>query len=423
MLLAALVVLNALCLVCGLLLNVELLNRAGADMPLQSLHSLDIYGQILAAVSVCLFTWRLCILAHRRFGKPRQLWISIALSTALAAPLTWWVQGAVPDVIADNFPASLRVSSLYAYVTKKGLLYDSLQIPNMPYQAYRDRGEGKAFIANLGVLMSAQGSYVEQIDRNFQGFAVAVFRGYTRRNADALYERVQGDVVPQADDIVRAYTQLEVLRATGIPGNPWKPIAWPAQGQALEYVPSVDDYARSLKPGLRSREAITNADEVRYMARQALGPLYVSGMDLYATRQQFNAYLPGIANNMAFDVAHTDIHGQEGVDVLKNMWFVPWSLLSGLFMGALNIVGLALALAERVGFLDVKHRRIVRFSAIAAIVVVPLFAGNSIIKSTGYKAAFRSVERGPTLVAGVFHWAMSAEAMLYNLTKPLLKAE
>ncbi|MCT7339985.1 hypothetical protein N5K55_02750 (plasmid) [Pseudomonas aeruginosa] len=65
-------------------------------------------------------------------------------------------------MIAEKFPASLRVYSLYAYVTKKGLLYDSLQIPGVPYQEHRDTGDGKAFIANLGVLMSVQGSYVEK---------------------------------------------------------------------------------------------------------------------------------------------------------------------------------------------------------------------------------------------------------------------
>jgi hypothetical protein len=422
MLLAALVVLNALCLICGLLFNAELLNRAGADIPLQNLHSLEIYGQILAAISVCLFTWRLCIWAHRRFGKTQYLWVSIAVATTLAAPATWWVQGAVPDYIADKFPVSLRVYSLYAYVTKKGLLYDALQIPNMPYQEYRNKGEGKAFIANLGVLMSVQGSYVEQIDRNFQGFATAVFRGYTRRNATSLYDRVQGDVVDKADAILRAYTQLEAMRAMGMPGHPWKPITWPAQGQALDFTPSVDDYASSIKPGLRSREAISNSYEVRYMAKQALGPLYVDGMNLYASRKQFDDYLPGIAANMAFDVAHTDIRGEEGVNVLKNMWFVPWSLLSGLFMGALNIVGMVLAAAERRSLI-LKSRRIVRLTAITAIIVIPLLAGNAIITSPGYRSAFRNVERGPTLVSVVFHWAMSAEAILYNLTKPLLKAE
>jgi hypothetical protein len=82
--------------------------------------------------------------------------------------VTWWFQGAAPDWIAEKFPGSLRVSSLYAYVTKKGLLYDSLTIPRIPYKDYKEHGEGKAFIANLGVLMSVQGSY-ERIDKNFQG--------------------------------------------------------------------------------------------------------------------------------------------------------------------------------------------------------------------------------------------------------------
>ncbi|UPT36280.1 hypothetical protein [Pseudomonas amygdali] len=58
MLLAVLTVLNALCLIGGLLFNAELLNKAGTDIPLKNLQALEIYGQSLAAVSVCLAAWR-----------------------------------------------------------------------------------------------------------------------------------------------------------------------------------------------------------------------------------------------------------------------------------------------------------------------------------------------------------------------------
>ncbi|HHH9441306.1 TPA: hypothetical protein ACP32N_003243 [Pseudomonas aeruginosa] len=422
MLLVALVVLNAICLICGMIFNAELLNMAGADVPLKQLQSLEIYSQILAAVSVCLFAWRVCIWAHRRWGGAQYIWWSILASTLLTAPLTWVVQGEAPDLIAEKFPSTLRVFSLYAYVTKKGLLYDALQIPGVPYSTYRNSGEGKAFIANLGVLMSVQGSYVLQIDRNFQGFATAVFRGYTRRNADSLYERLQEEVVPDAEDVIREYVKLEAFRATRVPGYEWKPIVWSQSGEELGFKPTVRQYAQSIKPGLRTREEIANSVEVRYMAKEALGPLYVKGMDVLASRAKFDEYLPGIASNMAFDVAHTDIQGEQGLSVLKHMWFVPWSLLSGLFMGALNIVGLVLSAVERKGLIQ-GRRRLVRGTAILLIVAVPLFSGNAIIQSSGYRTAFRSIEKGPTILAGIFHWAMSAEAILYNLTKPLLKAE
>ncbi|MBX6776290.1 hypothetical protein MXF29_26695 [Pseudomonas sp. NC26] len=422
MLLIALVVLNAVCLISGLLFNAELLNMAGADIPLKQLQTLEIYSQILASASVCLFAWRMCIWAHRRWGGGQYIGLSIALSTIVAAPATWWIQGEAPDVIAEKFPASLRVYSLYAYVTKKGLLYDSLQIPGVPYQEHRDTGDGKAFIANLGVLMSVQGSYVEKIDQNFFGFAAAVFTGYTRRNGDWLYGRIQDEVVPQIEDIARTYAKLEAFRAAGLPGNEWKPIAWPKAGEELGYEPTLDDFARSIKPGLRSRQSILNSAEVRYFAKEAMGPLYVNGMDVLASRQQFDKYLPGIAKNMAFDVAHTDIHGEQGLNVLKNMWFVPWTLISGLFMGALNLVGLVLSAVEQRGLIQ-GRRRLVRLGAVVVIVIVPLIYGNSIIQSAGYRTAFRSIEKGPTIMAGIFHWAMSAEAMLYDLTKPLLKAE
>ncbi|EGH04011.1 MULTISPECIES: hypothetical protein [Pseudomonas syringae group genomosp. 2] len=421
MLLAVLTVLNALCLIGGLLFNAELLNKAGADIPLKNLQALEIYGQSLAAVSVCLAAWRLCIWAHGKWGHQQHLMRSILLSTVVLAPLTWWVQGVVPDAIAEAFPADLRVYSLYAYVTKKGLLYDSVQIPGIPYQEYRDKGEGKAFIANLGVLMSVQGSYVEQIGHNFQGFAQTVFKGYTRRNADRLYSRLQAEVIPVFDDIAREYAKVEALRRSGVAGNKRKPLALP--NAALQQAPpSAEDYALAMPSGLRSRQAMANTAQVRGMARQVLGPLYVEGMDLLVTPNQFNTYLNGIASNMASDVARTDVHGAQSLSVLKNMWFVPWSLLSGLFMGALNIVGLLLSTVEQRAFIQ-KRLVAVRAAAVALIVVVPLLAGNAIIQSPGYRTAFKDIEAGPTLMAGVFHWAMSAEAMLYNLTRPLLNAE
>lgn len=418
--LIALVVLNALYLVCSLLFNAELLNYAGADIPLKKLEILEIYSQVLAATSMCLLVWRLC---YRRYhGKGRKLWISLAVATAIVTPTTWWFQGAAPDWIAEQFPASLRVSSLYAYVTKKGLLYDSLTIPRIPYKEFKDEGEGKAFIANLGVLMSVQGSYVERIDKNFQGFSAAVFRGYTARNGDALYERLQETVVLRIEDILRAYTRLEGFRAAGIPGNEWRPIKWPAGGAELGYHPSSEEYAQSINPGVRSRDAIANTAEVRHMAKSALGPLYVKGMNLLSTREQYQSYLPGVADNMAYDVAHTDIRGTEGLNVVKNMWFIPFSLLSGLFFGAISLVVLIISGIEALRRLPGRIR-FVRPVAIIFIVALPLVVGNEIVDSPGYKDAFRSLGKQPVLMASVFNWAMSSEAMLYNLTKPLLNAE
>jgi hypothetical protein len=418
--LIALVVLNALYLLCSLLFNAELLNYAGADIPLRKLEVLETYSQVLAATSMCLLVWRICYRRYR--GKGRVLWLSLAISTLVVTPVTWWFQGAAPDWIAEKFPGSLRVSSLYAYVTKKGLLYDSLTIPRIPYKDYKEHGEGKAFIANLGVLMSVQGSYVERIDKNFQGFAAAVFRGYTARNGDALYERLQETVVPSIDDISRAYAKYEGFRAGGIPGNEWRPIKWPDARGELSYQPSVDEYARSINPGVRSREVLANTTEVRHMAKTALGPLYVRGMNLLATREQFQSYLPGIADNMADDVAHTDIHSAEGLNVVKNMWFIPFSLLSGLFFGAISLVVLIISGVEAWRRLPGRIR-FVRPVAIATIVIVPLVVGNSIVDSPGYRDAFRSSGKQPVVLASVFHWAMSSEAMLYNITRPLLKAE
>ena len=178
MLLVLLVSLNAACLLAGLLFNAELLNVAGTDIPLKKLQDLEVYSQILASVTVCLAGWRVCIWTHRRWGGEKYLWHSVGVMTLVAAPATWWVQGEALDLIAEKFPHTLRVSSLYAYVTKKGLLYDSLQIPGLPYRDYREHGEGKAFIANIGILMSAQGTYVEKIDADFPAFAETVFKGY-----------------------------------------------------------------------------------------------------------------------------------------------------------------------------------------------------------------------------------------------------
>lgn len=418
--LTALVVLNALYLICSFVFNAELLNLAGADVPLKKLEVLELYSQLLAATSMCLLAWRICY--HRYQGKGRTLWVSLAAATVLVTPLSWWFQGAAPDWIAEQFPATLRVSSLYAYVTKKGLLYDSLVIPNLPYREFKDQGEGKAFIANLGVLMSVQSSYVDRIDKNFQGFAVAVFKGFTTRNSDALYERIQETVVPSLNDITRAYAQVESLRAAGIAGNGWTPISWPIAGGDLGYEPSAEEYARSIRPGVRTQVAIANTAEVRYLARTALGPLYVEGMNLLATREQFQRYLPAIASNMAFDVAHTDIHGPEGLNVLKNMFFIPFSLLSGLFFSAISLVVLIISSMEALRRAP-GRKRSVRVVAISLIVIVPIAIGNKIIDSPGYSNAFSGTGKQTVLLDSVFRWAMSAEAMLYNLTKPLLKAE
>lgn len=418
--LIALVVLNAINLLCNLLFNAELLNMAGADIPIKKLEVLETYSQVLAASGMCLLVWGICFRRHQ--AKGRVLWIWLAASTALVIPTSWWIQGAVPDLIADRFPEHLRASSLFAYVAKKGLLYDSLTIPRVPYKDMKEQGEGKAFVANLGVLMSVQGSYVQLIDKNFQGFSTAVFRSYTARNGDALYERIQETVVPPVNDMIRAYVNLEGFRAAGIPGYDWKPIPWPGGGGDLGYQPSIDEYARSLKPGLRSREDIADSIEARYMARSTLGPVYVKGMPLLTTREQFQRYLPHIAENMAFEVAHTDPHGPDAVRVLKNLWFIPFSLVSGLFYGSISLVILIMSGIEAMIGRS-RKTKYVRLAAIASIVIVPLMVSNPILDSSGYKEAFQSVDRKSVLVATVFRWAMSSQAMLYNITKPLLKAE
>lgn len=418
--LIALVVLNAINLLCNLLFNAELLNMAGADIPIKRLEVLETYSQVLAASGMCLLVWRICFRRHQ--GKGTVLWIWLAASTALVIPTSWWIQGAVPDLIADRFPEPLRVSSLFAYVTKKGLLYDSLTIPRVPYKDMKEQGEGKAFVANLGVLMSVQGSYVQLIDKNFQGFSTAVFRGYTARNADLMYERIQVTVVPPINEMIRAYVSLEGSRAAGIPGYDWKPIRWPGGGGELGCQPSIDEYARSLKPGLRSREDIADSLEARYMARASLGPIYVKGMLLLATREHFQQYLPHIAENMAFEVAHTDPHGPDAMRVLKNLWFIPFSLFTGLFFGAISLVILIMSGIEALTGRS-RKTKYVRLAAIASIVIVPLMVSNPILDSSGYKEAFQSVDRNSVLVASIFRWAMSSQALLYNITKPLLKTE
>jgi len=158
------------------------------------------------------------------------------------------------------------------------------------------------------------------------------------------------------------------------------------------------------------------------MAKNKLGPLYVKGMNLLVTRDQYQTYLPGIADNMAYDVAHTDIHGAEGLNVLKNMWFIQFSLLSGLFFGGISFVVLIISGIEALRRVPGRIR-FVRPVAIVSIVLLPLVVGNAIVDSPGYRDAFRSLGKQPVVLATVFHWAMSSEAMLYNITRPLLKAE
>ena len=104
------------------------------------------------------------------------------------------------------------------------------------------------------------------------------------------------------------------------------------------------------------------------------------------------------------------------------MWFIPFSLLSGLFFGAISLVVLIISSIEALSRMPGRIR-FVRPAAIALIVIVPLALSNGIVDSAGYRDAFRSLGRQPMVVASVFNWAMTSQAMLYNLTKPLLRAE
>ena len=108
--------------------------------------------------------------------------------------------------------------------------------------------------------------------------------------------------------------------------------------------------------------------------------------------------------------------------MVKNMWFIPFSLLSGLFYSAISLVKLVISSIEANRPLR-RRIRFVRPLAIAVIISVPLALSNGIVDSAGYRDAFRSQGRQPVLVASVFDWAMTSQAMLYNLTKPLLRAE
>ena len=113
--LVALVVLNAIYLICSLLFNAELLNMAGADIPLKQLEALELFSQLLASTSMCLLVWRLCY--HRFKDKGRVLWVWLAASTLIVTPATWRFQGAAPDWIHEQFPVADRARRLYTSLT------------------------------------------------------------------------------------------------------------------------------------------------------------------------------------------------------------------------------------------------------------------------------------------------------------------
>src|SRR3546814_9212103 len=107
---------------------------------------------------------------------------------------------------------------------------------------------------------------------------------------------------------------------------------------------------------------------------------------------------------------------------LNNMWFIPFSRFSGLFFGGICLVVLIISGIEALRSLPGRIP-FVRPVAVISIVMLPLVVGNAIVDSPGYRDAFRSLGKQPVVLATVFHWAMSSEAMLYNITRPLLKAE
>lgn len=120
--LVALVFLNGLYLICSLLFNAEVLNTERADISLKKLEILETFSQILAATNMCLLVWRLCYRRYR--GKGRVSGSRLPLRLCLSLRPLGCSKVQPPDWIAEQFSGSLRVSSLYTYVTKTPVTLD-----------------------------------------------------------------------------------------------------------------------------------------------------------------------------------------------------------------------------------------------------------------------------------------------------------
>lgn len=404
-----LILLNLVFLLCTIAFNAELLSLAGSDITLKHFDRIAEIGQILSSFGVTLLAWR--IIAQYKSGKA--LFKAWGIAILVLYPVTYFAQSAISTLIIEKMPHEYKVASLYAYVLKKGYLSEVIQFPDFPNVRGKDSGAHTAFIANMGVLFNPDNLYIKGIDENFSGFSSKVFKGYWKSHQDELYQRYTKRGVSRFKEVIRTYAIIEQKRAENPHSSKFKSV--PLKGIVADGTEKEQNfrYALAFPPGIRDANTLLQHRAMHLLAADSLGPLYVQGMSLNASQQLFNTYIPYISNNMASAITATDLSGEQGQMILKNMIFLPLTLFTSLFFGIISFVVLVFSLMELRQ--PATPRPKLKLALILVLLLMPFIIGNPIVKSQGYTILIKRSGDGVEFIQPILKWAMITEGWLYTL--------
>lgn len=410
----ALILLNIVFLVFNLAFNAQLLDLAASDITLIKFDEIARNGQLLSAFGMTLLAWKL--LSTRFVGK--KLAVTWLASFVLVYPCAYVIQDVVPDLIMENLEHKHKAASVYAYVVKKGYVSSVITLKDIEGFNKDRSGANKSLVANMGILLNYNSEYLKKIDKDFVAFTNYVFTRYWQRHSDELYEKFKARSIEPIKEIVEQYASEEAHRKS-LPLSERKhhapvPLSEPAFSDNAKTRPHVLLYARALPEGIRNKDSLIKDKQIQMMAKSVLGPLYVNGMNPLATKEEFNRYIPQISQNMAYEVAATDLDSEQGKAIIKNMLFLPFTLATSLFMGVISLVILLFSLIEAVSNRSNNSTKIKSF-IIAFIVVAPLIIGNSVVNSAGFDDLLAKSGGTLDMVKFVVQWAMVTEGWLYEI--------
>ena len=404
-----LILLNLIFLLCTIAFNAELLSLAGSDITLKHFDHIAEVGQVLSSFGVTLFAWR--FIAQRTSGH--SLFKAWGVALLLLYPTTYFAQSAISELIIEKLPNEYKVASLYAYVLKKGYLSEVIHFKDLPYAEIKGSGAQTSFIANMGILFNPDNLYVKGIDQNFSGFSAKVFKGYWKVHQEELYERYTERGIKRFNEVIRAYSVIEKKRKENPYDIKYNQIPLSSFVDKTTEQQKNVRYAMALPPGITDINRLLRSQVMHIMAADALGPLYVKGMSLNASKQLFNTYIPYIANNMASAITGTDLEGEQGQMIMKNMIFLPLTLFTSLFFGIISFVVLVFSLLEIRQPATPKPK--LKIAIILTLLMMPFILGNPIVKSSGYTLLVKRSGDGVGFIQPILTWAMITEGWLYTL--------
>jgi len=410
----ALILLNLVFLLCTILFNAELLSLAGSDITLKHFDRIAEIGQLLSSFGLTLLSWK--FMAQRWTGKALiKAW---AISFVILYPTTYLGQSLASQLIIEKMPNEYKVASLYAYVLKKGYLADVIHFPKLPDDRGQETGAHTAFVANMGIIFNPENLYIKGIDDNFSGFSSKVFKGYWQVHHDELYQRFHERAFPRFKAVIKAYSELERKRLENPFTEKYKPVPLRGIVEGGTEEEQNERYALAFPAGIKDIRVMVNHPIMHVLAADVLGPIYVKGMQLNADAKQFEAYIPYIANNMASAITATDLSGEQGKMILKNMIFLPLTLFTSLFIGIISFVVLLFSLIELRQ--PAIPRPKLKIAIILFMLVMPFVIGNTIVKSDGYRLLIKRSGGGIEYIQPILKWSMVTEGWLYALKGKVL---